>query len=177
MKYIIQIFTICLPFVLWMITKASGPLSIPAVLIFMKKISLVFYLISGTITLFLYVYLVGVEVIRRKCYTLAQYICIFFTIVSYSYAWIIYNWLFLRWSDGQDLYDLFFTLADIANAWVIALTGQFILMVLGRKWILPYPINLKLPRMLGEILKDTGKVTDEDIENAIKKQKEEESKQ
>jgi len=183
MKYVIQIFSILLPFVLFMMAHNApgGVISMLDVNVVAKKINIIAFLAVGIVGLFGYAYLVGKEVKGSKkiCYTLAQLICLITSVNAFAYGWVTNKWVDIilgmpQTSHEASMIDIFYSIVDFSAAINKFLVVQFIFVTLYQKWILPvFWSGVPMARPIGEILIEEGLVTQKQIDKALEKQVEE----
>ena len=183
MKYVIQIFSILLPFILFMMAHnaPNGVITMEGVNLVAKKINILAFLAVGIVGLFGYAYLVGKEVkeSRRLCYTLAQLVCLLTSINAFAYGWVTNKWIDIvagmpQTAHEAAMIDIFYSIVDFSAAINKFLVIQFIFVTLYKKWILPLRLGgVPMARPIGEILIEQGIVTQDDIDAALKRQEHE----
>lgn len=175
MKYLVQIIVGLVPIVVWFFSIVFPQhIHIFTLDKFVTRFEIVCFIGVGVLHVFVFVFLLLKELNDRKvCYTIAQFVCILGMIVFFAYAWLTYMWMHTTQETGE-LHVLLDTLYGFNNIFLTVyavLVGQFIMVSQFGKSIIPFwTIRTKKP--VGYYLREMGKVTDSDIQEAIRQQKE-----
>jgi hypothetical protein len=172
MKLFLQIVSMVTPVAIW---TCSMMLQDKITLYHVDRVitgaEVIAFLIVGVMNMFAFVYLTGKEMANRKvCYSLAQWVVTLGMIVSFSYAWLTWQWMQKQPGGQIDIaLDTMYGVINLVMVIYIVLVTQFIFASMFAKKILPF-ISIKSRKPLGEYLIAEGLIKPEDLERAVKRQ-------